>query len=58
MMLSQKILTKITSDYADVGPITMEEIETESIRLGLPVAEIIRLSFEYLIEYRFTNKGY
>ena len=58
MMLSQSLLTKITSDDVGIGAITMEEIEAESDRLGLPALEIIRLSFEYLIEYRFTSKGY
>ena len=58
MMLSKTLRNKITTNGADVSAITMEEIEAESERLGLPVLEIIRLSFEFLIEYRFTSKGY
>ena len=58
MMLSAKLRYKITTDVTSVGAITMEEIKAESERLGLPVLEIIRLLFEFLIDYRFTSKGY
>lgn len=58
MMLSEKLQNKITHNAVGVSVITMEEIEVESQRLGLPHLEIIRLLFEFLIEYRFTSKGY
>lgn len=56
MMLSNNITKKITSD--DECVITLEDIEAESARLGLPGSEIIRLAFMFLIDYRFTSKGY
>ncbi len=57
MMLSKDLLEKIKSDDVGTGVITMEEIKCESVRLGLPVLEIIRLLFDFLIEYRFNSKG-
>lgn len=57
MMLSKNLINKITADQYS-GQITMTELKAESERLGLPVAEINRLLFEFLIEYRFTSKGF
>lgn len=58
MMLSKNIREQIIADDNGTRTITIEEIENEAVRLGLPVLEIIRLLFDFLTEYRFPTKGY
>ncbi len=57
-MISRNLLEKIQSDSSDDNFITPEDLEYESQRLGIPKQEIIRILFDFLIEYRFTSKGF
>ena len=57
-MISRSLLEKIQSNESEGNFISPEDLEYESQRLGITKLDVIDQLFDFLIEYRFTSKGY